>query len=151
MILAIDPGACTGWAIFLPGVGLHSAGVCTVDDLSSPMFDTFAPRHAELVIEIPQVYRAALSKGDPNDLIKVAVQAGRWIERAKLRGWGVREVHPTTWKGQIPKEIHHARIENALLADERARASSALSLPKSKRHNALDAIGLGLFHLGRGR
>lgn len=146
MIVAIDPGRCTGWAITDGGGCVHDAGVTTVDR-GLP----FALHGATLVIEVPQVYRAAMSKGNPNDLIKVAIEVGRWIERARIVGADVIEVHPATWKGQIPKEVHHARILRELRPEELARLGGCMALPESKRHNAMDAVGLALWRAGRGK
>lgn len=149
-LLSIDPGNCTGWAIFNSNE-LTYAGVTSVDDpclyAATGVFPwDYLFRGGQLVIEIPQVYRASKSKGDPNDLIKVAVQAGQWIERARLYGASVYRQLPQEWKGQVPKETHHKRILAVLNPTELARLPK---LPKSDAHNMLDAIGLGLFHLGR--
>jgi hypothetical protein len=146
VIVAIDPGRCTGWCITDGGGCVYDAGITSVDlGLPFPLHGT------TLVIEVPQVYRAAMSKGDPNDLIKVAIEVGRWIERARIVGAEVIEVHPATWKGQIPKEVHHARILRELRPEELARLSRCLALPATKRHNALDAVGLALWRVGRGK
>jgi len=130
---------------------LAYSGICTVDDQWLATKTAVMPwdwlfREGQLVIEIPQVYRVGKSKGDPNDLIKVAVQAGQWIERAKLYGASVYRHLPQEWKGQVPKNVHHERILAALSPAESARIPK---LPKADAHNMLDAIGLGLFHLGR--
>lgn len=138
LLLAIDPGNCTGFAWFR-GDELLECGVTTVD---AP---TMSLRPDRLVVELPQVYDAAHSKGDPNDLIGVAVQVGRWVER--YRGLeSIRLVKPATWKGQVPKEIHHGRILRKLALREQGVMPS---LPKTKAHNMLDAVGLGMWALGR--
>jgi hypothetical protein len=53
---------------------------------------------------------------------------------------------PSAWKGQVPKSVHHARILAALSYEEQSRIPK---LPTSKLHNVLDAVALGLFHVGR--
>jgi hypothetical protein len=96
-----------------------------------------------LVIEKPQVYQSM--KVDPGDLIDLAIVVGRIIG---LSGREVTLYKPSQWKGQTPKAIHHERIKKLLSADELSR----VVLPKAKKtlgHNVWDAIGLGLFHLGR--
>ena len=139
-LIAIDPGNTTGWATFSPVTGLlHYAGTTSVE---AWLAEDDRP-YSTLIIEIPQVYRAGQSVGDPNDLIKVAVNAGQWIERFSRRGATVRKVLPKDWKGQVSKEIHNRRVLALLTADEKTRI-----LP-SHDHNMVDAIGLGLFHLKR--
>lgn len=66
---------------------------------------------------------------------------------------------PIEWKGATPKSIHHERVWARLADRERMVVNDAFSrrgmngkpLPASKRHNVLDAVGLGLFALGRGK
>ncbi len=66
---SIDPG-CTGVAVWF-GQSLMSCGV--VDDPEAVVV------HGNLVIEKPQIYRASKSKADPNDLITLAIQVGRYV------------------------------------------------------------------------
>lgn len=61
---------------------------------------------------------------------------------------------PTSWKGTIPKRVHHKRIvgqldeqEIRVLGDLYDRVLNGKTRGNDKE--ALDAIGLGLFHLGR--
>lgn len=143
-LLSIDPGRDTGWAFFDNGVlvecGLTSVGM---PNCRATYLLCFAD---SVIVELPQVYRAAQSKGDPNDLIKVAVEVGQWKERSKLARGPCTLVHPAEWKKQVPKDIHHMRIMEHLYALERGKIPA---LPKTKAHNVLDAIGLGLWHLKR--
>jgi len=85
-----------------------------------------------LVIEIPQIYQGGKQKGDPNDLIKLSILAGN-IE-ALVSTYNVLEVLPCSWKGQVPKEIHHKRLL--------ARVP-ALNGKFSK--DAMDALGILLY------
>jgi hypothetical protein len=103
------------------------------------------------VIELPQIYRGALMKGDPNDLVKVAVQVGRFAERLEETcRKDVELVKPATWKGQIPKDVHHRRARARLLAEEvRVLERVLLGVPAAKQHNVLDAVALGLYAVGR--
>ncbi len=85
------------------------------------------------------------------------------------------EYLPAEWKGQIQKPVHHERIWAALSSAERAivadtfqdpeiqilaarrkgalsrwaRSSNAHYPANSRLPDVLDAVGLGLFHLGR--
>jgi hypothetical protein len=120
---------------------LWSCGVCTVDQ-APEWWSTIT----EVVCELPQVYRAAQSKGDPNDLIKVATQVGRWEERAKSRGIQWVTYLPNEWKGQVPKDVHHRRAMRLLSEEESKRIPE---MAATSRHNMMDAVALGLFRLGR--
>lgn len=53
---------------------------------------------------------------------------------------------PREWKGGVPKAIHQRRILDRLTSAERGRIASAGALT----HNVVDAVGIGLHHLGRG-
>ena len=69
-VLAIDPGLDTGWAVLRDGK-LVNAGIG-------------APPHAAILecthvlIERPQVYRPGASKGNPNDLITIKTNEGKF-------------------------------------------------------------------------
>ena len=96
-----------------------------------------------LVIEYPQVYATRFQKGDQMDLIELAAVAG--AVQAEFVGVNERVSYlPKDWKGQVPKEIHNARVE-AKLSDAEKRRIQAL--PASLRHNVIDGIGIGLFFL----
>lgn len=49
---------------------------------------------------------------------------------------------PSTWKGNVPKEQHHARVRKALTLGE-------TQVIRDTTHDTLDAIGIGLYALGR--
>ncbi len=99
-----------------------------------------------LSIEWPQVYRASRSKGDPNDLLPLVGVAMCVAGRARLQ---VLTYTPAEWIGQCPKVTTGdplASPRGALIwrhLDTNERASATVS------HDSLDAIGLGLFTLGR--
>ena len=155
MLLAIDPGRDTGWALF-SGDRLVACG------LGDPRLSE-KHRIAELervVIERPMVYPRGQTK-NPNDVVALALGAGEW--GGLYRQWtDVEYVFPFQWKGSVPKAVHHARVLAKLSAEERALADEAIArgrsgvnsslgkaIAPSKRHNVLDAIGLGLFGVGR--
>jgi hypothetical protein len=96
-----------------------------------------------VVIEVPQVYPGSRSKGNPNHLIKLAFEAGRMVGRN-----AVETVLPRQWKGTIKKEVMLRRILSKLTDEELAMLKS-LKLPKSKEKECIDAIGIGLWKLGR--
>lgn len=118
----------------------------------------------ELVFERPQFYSAVKSKGDPNKLVGVlgvaAVIAGRLGMRNARRQFTYL---PAEWIGQLSKVCptckgkakkkctdcrgsawetpRGRRIASRLSIDERAACPD--------QNDAIDAAGLGLFHLGR--
>lgn len=151
-LLAIDPGVVgLGWANFCGGV-LRSAGLIEhllPDGLGQLLgrFRLMGVLGMTVVVEIPQVYPQRLQKGDPNDLISVALVAG--VAAAVFLPYCTpRFVKPHAWKGTVPKDIHNRRIEAALDENERKVLLASTKL-KSKRHNVTDAVGLGLWKLGR--
>lgn len=130
-ILAIDPGVDTGWCIVERGAvvdcGLGAGWG------SAPV----------AILERPQIYRQEQQKGDPNDLITLAIQLGRYVERLEASGTKTALVLPRTWKGQVPKDVHHRRIVAKLTPTEAALVASRLTrVSESKQHNVLDAVGL---------
>jgi hypothetical protein len=156
MLLAIDPGVDTGWALF------SSAGQLIACGLGDPRM---SDRHrvADLrtvIIEQPFVYPRGQTKS-PNDVVTLALNAGEWA--GLYRQWAdVRYVLPFQWKGSVPKKISHARILAKLSEAERAVVDAAISrgrscatkalgrpIAPSQQHNVLDAIGLGLFAVSR--
>lgn len=104
------------------------------------------PVDVDLVIEVPQVYVAGRSKGDPDDLLELAGVDGAittLLRPGKIAGFKPRE-----WKGQVPKEIHHARVLRKLNEAETAVLERA-NVPPSLRHNVVDAVALGVWFLRR--
>lgn len=97
-----------------------------------------------LVVELPQVYVQARQKGDPNDLIQLAAVVGGLCEA--FRRVPQRVYLPAEWKGQVPKEIIHARVKARLSNEELGRI---ICRKKALMHNVLDAVGIGTEFLGR--
>jgi len=141
-ILAIDPG-------------LRACGIATMIDgqittrTVRPQAEALPDRIREIcgqippggwglfVIERPQVYRGRRQKGDPNDLISLAMLVGALIVRVSYRK--LLLPMPAQWKGSVPKEIHHRRI--------RARIPDLSRCSK----DALDAVGLALYGVDHAR
>lgn len=149
-LLAIDPGLDTGWAILVDG-RLVDAG------LGAP---ASADGCTKVIIERPQVYAGRSSKGDPNDLITLAIQVGRYTERYG-QGRDVEHILPHTWKGTVNPEVLCRRVVASLDDSERkllnakleplARKSLEEDITAGKRHNVIDAVGLGKWTLKRTR
>lgn len=157
MLLAVDPGVrgC-GASIWWPDKGLHVA--CYVANLPPTsstnaywsMADAALERlghhkFSEVAIEFPQTYRGRAAKGDANDLLQVAAVVGALCARFGRQS-KITLYRPAEWKGQTPKSISASRTLSKLSEEEKAR----IRMPaKSLQHNVLDAIGIGLKHLGR--
>lgn len=104
------------------------------------------------VIELPQVYPGRRQKGDPNDLIEVAAAAGAVGALLSAHGLAVRFVRPRDWKGQRPKDVDHARTRAILHASELEIVERVCAgVPRAHRLDLMDAVGIGLWSLGRGR
>lgn len=148
MYLAIDPGLSTGWATLDATGRLLACG-------AGEGFPILSNREA--VIERPQVYRAGKSKGDPNDLITLAIRVGRYQERLEVAGVRVELFLPTTWKGQIDKERHHAQVNARLAENERGIVERVAKAAGARGYddNVWDAIALAKwafsFRWGRAR
>ena len=132
---AVDPGLCTGYAWFRDktlidcGVTTKAKGICG------------AVRPDEFIIEMPMIYPTT---PNPNDIVTLAADIGWW--EYQFQGSRCARTWPTSWKGQVPKEIHHTRLMKALTAGE---AAIIPKLPKTKLHNCLDAVALGMWKVGR--
>jgi len=130
-LLAIDPGEHTGWAVF-DGACLWGCG----------SGDPPVERAKRAVIELPQVYPS--HPVPPNDLITLAFLAGRYAGR----GADVSTVFPHQWKGNLPKDVCAARVRAKLSARER-EIIGRCGVTEKQLHNVMDAIGVGLFSMGR--
>lgn len=150
MLLAIDPGTCTGWAGYENG-RLMGCGVG--EDLHAQrLATTIAER---VVIESPKL--RPWGEKNPNAILTLARNAGEWGGKiSQACGALVEYVTPNDWKGSTSKDVAHARIWSALSDEEKALVDRSFAAAKgrnglapSKRHNVLDAIGLGLWAVGR--
>lgn len=103
-----------------------------------PLYDN---RPDYFISEVPQVYRAGASKGDPDDLIQLAGVVG--VFSMMFNATTYFGVKPREWKGQVPKDVHHARLVKTLTPEEMAMIEA--SAPPSLRHNVLDAVGIGRY------
>jgi hypothetical protein len=136
MIIGIDPGLrCTGVAAF----DGNEWAVLSIRPKAHDLVGRIVEICARLanrgpwdlaVIERPQVYRQGLMKGDPNDLVDLAVLVGALT--VTLNAKRTLLPRPAQWKGQVPKEIHHDRIRKQVPGVEGSK-------------DALDAVGLALW------
>ncbi len=152
-LLTLDPGKVVGWATFY-GARLRDLGV--FEDTQTHAFRDLLNFHRpeQALIEIPRVYPVAKWKGDPNDLIKVAVCAGILMgilfEAAPDCIGKIENVFPHTWKGSRPKGIDHDFTRGLLMEGEKDILNTAIKrIGKTKVGHAVDAVGMGLWKLNR--
>lgn len=158
MLLAIDPGADTGWALFANNL-LAACGLGEPpDDTDSPWMyqDKEGERGTPLsvIIECPRL--RPRGEKNPNSILLVARNAGEWGGRYGWFGAQVRYVLPNDWKGTVSKEISHARmwvklteVEKGIVDECFRSAKGRNGMAPGKRHNVLDALGIGLWGVGR--
>ena len=140
MLLAVDPGANTGWAVFdtsrqLVGCGLGVPGPASWAGGSI----------RRVVIERPHTGR---TRAPAKDIITLAIRAGEAGGRLYfLTGVTPEYIEPQVWKGQIPKARCNEIVKSRLSSNEAALLEDMR--PRSAVHNVLDAIGIGLYKLDR--
>lgn len=135
-MIAHDPGAKPGYARFR-GPTLIEVGTMFL----FPVVYLGSPEESRVIVEVP-TGRGGNTRATPDDLIKLALTAGRVIGRYEQLGQYIHTVTPNHWKGSVKKEISHRRIKAVLGEDE-------LRLLVGASGDVLDAVGLGLWELGR--
>lgn len=149
-LISIDPGNKTGWAVFANRV-LVRAGV----DKKSDLFRATAPtipggiilaQETLVLVELPRWYPH--DHKDVNDLLDLCVLVGEVKRFYESQSCAVELVFPRTWKGTQPKDVCGRRVLASLTPDEVALLPKR---PRAKDHdnNMVDAVGLGLWKLGR--
>lgn len=109
--------------------------IARVDDVLS----SDPPPAYELIVEWPRIYAPGKQKAKPDDQIPMAGVCAAVAIKLQLP---VTSYRAAAWKGQLEKVPCAAMVRRNL-------ASSELILCDGLDHNALDAIGIGLYHLGR--
>ncbi len=147
MLLAIDPGADTGWALFDSCRRLHACGLGDPDPVPMGGLD-------RVLIECPKL--RPRGEKNPNAILLVARNAGEWGGKYAECTEKVEYLTPNEWKGSTPKDISNARTWAKLDDKEKAIVDAAFKahpgrdgMAPSKRHNVLDALGIGLHGVGR--
>lgn len=144
LLIAIDPGRVTGIAVFcgrLRSVSLARGKppllpMHLIDDIGDPC----------VVCEVPQQYTG--SRVSAQSLLTLAFDAGYVV--GQLRPSKIVLVQPREWKGQQPKDVCHSRLLGILRPEEIQILNNGIQYyRKSEQHNILDAVGLGLWYLGR--
>lgn len=157
MILTLDPGirGC-GVALFAPGRELQwasyvrnpikkGAGLDAITAMGCAVVRS-VPLYllSRFVGEWPQIYRVGMGKGDPNDLPPLAGVVS--AVAALLPDAVSLAVSPRQWKGTIDGDAMTRRILGLLTPEEVARAQPCAA---SLAHNMWDAVGIGLWAVGR--
>lgn len=159
--IAIDPGkhGC-GLAMFIDGLLVHAEYVSGLGGQRHPLLEPVAgvvkilesARDAgeieTVVIERPKIYDATHQKGDQRDIADLLIVAGGLACAASLVSRSVLFVEPSQWKGQTSTEIIEHRLQKHLSTEEHEK----IEWPRARKtlgHNVVDAVGIGLWHVGR--
>lgn len=131
--VAIDPGKSAGIAVFRDR---ELVRVLAVDGDDPPVLGGCD----EIVCEIPHTGKGPMTLEDRAIL---CVRAGILIGSVRSRvGIPLRLVTPRDWKGNLPKKVSHERARAKLTEAE-------VALLAGKPHDSWDAVGIGLWALGR--
>lgn len=162
ILLAVDPGinGC-GIAQFVNGVleeACYVTNFATKADSNYQRAGQMAQRiwheHVRplspptiLAVEHPQIYRAGRGGENPANLLPLAAVGGALAALALRAGTqDIRAILPAVWKGQAPDRVVVARVDDKLTEREKDFIEVC---SKSYMHNVTDAIGIGLYTLGR--
>ncbi len=99
---------------------------------------------SRIIIEHPRIYPAAQQKGDLNDLLDVT-GVGSSVA-ACYPTVESETLYPYDWKGNVEKKVMTERISRSITNEEREGIEKCYA---KLMHNTLDAIGIGLYKLGR--
>ncbi len=166
-LLALDPGirgcglACFSddrlvWCAYIKNSMKKGTGVVACVSMVEALVNSIADAAIDkLVVEWPRIYQrgGGKSKGDPNDLRDLCgVSAGLASHYSDIE---IAHVEPSEWKGQLPHEAVEMRVLQRLSPQElgpiemEAYQKGVKSGGKTFGHNVTDAVGIGLFALGR--
>lgn len=150
MLLAIDPGADTGWSLFDEPGRLVACGLGDPRDSGHVR----AAKIRKLIVERPHQH----GRARPKDLITLALRAGRWAGVFGFKDEDVDYIEPMVWKGTRNKDQTKPLILAKLAPYEEVIVKQAIAtggpkgraMAEGKQHNMLDGIGIGLHGVGRG-
>lgn len=142
-VFAIDPGNKTGWAVFEDGRLIMCGVKSKAEMLAPPHPKITEPIWDLVVIEEPQMYQGRRAKGNPQDIIDLAVYVGQLEQRFRVTKC-IKRVKPARWKGQLDKKLCHQRAREKLTMYEQNVVDHA-----QVDHNGWDAVAMGLWALGR--
>lgn len=140
-MISIDPGNEAGVAVFDDGVLVRAE---LVVEAVARKWKWEGPFGHFVVCEFPQVY--SRSKVKSSSLAPLMRTANYMVRQ--MRPDYAQFVLPREWKGQRPKEVDN-QLTLRLLSDQERRILDGVDVPAAKRHNVIDAIGIGLWALKR--
>jgi hypothetical protein len=155
-VLALDPGKLTcGVALFInesfrAGAFLKADNTFLLGEAVEEWWQQQRTRFTlpalcdTLVCEGQQIY-PGMRTANPNDLLPLSYLCG--AVQARVKAYQCLMPLPKTWKGSLRKESFTRRILSSLRKDE-LQILKELKCPESKLHNVVDAVGLGLWHIG---
>jgi len=133
-------GNVGGWA-FWKDETLQSCGIY------ANLIDLTFLGLAQLCVSEKPKYRGRGSNVDPQDMIDLAWDGAL---AAAYCGRVVLAVEPNEWKGQLPKHVVETRVRKRLDETETQTLLTGLTdVRASWQHNVIEAVGLGLWKLGR--
>lgn len=94
-----------------------------------------------IIIERPRIYTKM--KVDPADILNL-FEVGATLQG--MHGRPVEWIEPHQWKGSVDADVMTERIRSRLTQEELGGIESC---PASLMHNIIDAVGIGLWVLGR--
>lgn len=100
------------------------------------------PADRFILFEHPQFYSGTMP-GIVDDLMDL-VEVGATF--AGMRSCPLEWILPHKWKGSVDAEIIIERVKERLTEEEKKEVELP---PRALEHNVYDAIGIGLFYLGR--
>lgn len=111
-------------------------------------------RVSEVVYEWPQAYN---DEKDPNDLLGILAVSGEICAGHKTVGGPVASYLPRIWTAGIPKKVNGKLPKDphtsprAIRIHNRLNSSTEIEVfDRAKTNDEIDAVGIGLHHLGRG-
>lgn len=144
-LTSIDPGQNTGLARFK----LRNLSSCNLVDPDWRYARDPGLGEEYVVLEIPRIYTNSgkANTKRPNDIVDLGVDAGMQVG-AVPKGYLIRR-YPADWKAQVDPDLLIERVKEHLTPAELVLALAICERFGVRAHNVWDAIGLGLFTLGR--
>lgn len=127
-----------GWALFDEKGQLQGCGLRHLPPELPPL--------KKIMIERPHTGR---TRARARDILTLAIRAGEVGGVLRyLTGIEPEYIEPGKWKRQLPKKRCNDIVEAKLSPQEKSLLNKIK--PLSAKHNVLDAVGIGLFLVGRG-
>ena len=158
-LVAVDPDTKeSGLAFFVDGVLIdaRAAGMDLRNGAVEQLHEFLGGPDCTVVCEMPQHYGG---QGDVRDFLAVARVVGRFEQIAHDTGAAFEAIASKKWKGETPKNICGVRAWSVLsfgeqgevdiLEGSKKRLDKGDGFKSGSVSDVLDAIGIGLWKLGR--